>query len=224
MSIVAPQIWRSYLGLADRLSLKYGVAREFILAVIDTESKFNPWAIRGEPQKADASRGLMQLLLTTARGLGFTGAPDDLFDPEINADLGVRLLAQGLRRSGGKMEEAASEYNGGYRPSLGFGKRATVPVTVCVAYDPIIPGRCIKYHTALPGQFGNQAHVDRVMDAWRAFVAALSTASPPSSGGGPPVSGGGSSGGSVPGDTGAGPTVGFGVVLLVALGAWLAFR
>lgn len=92
---------------------RYGIPFQWIKAVIGTESNFNPDAYRAEPQINDASYGLMQILSRTARGLGFSGDPDDLFDPAINIELGSKLLAQ-LRRSYGEdFRRIYSAYNSG---------------------------------------------------------------------------------------------------------------
>ena len=48
----------------------------------------------------DASYGLMQLLMSTARGLGYTGDANGLYDAATNIDLGTRLLSDLRRRYG----------------------------------------------------------------------------------------------------------------------------
>lgn len=85
------------------------------------ESRFNPAAYRFEPKLNDASRGLMQLLLSTARAIGYSGDVGDdtahtggLYDPATNIDLGVKLLAENLRRASGNLTIAVSAYNGGF--------------------------------------------------------------------------------------------------------------
>ena len=113
--------WRPYEATARRLSLQYGVAPELILAVMGIESAFNPRAYRYEATLKDASRGLMQLLLSTARSLGFAGAPEQLYDADVNANLGTKYLAQQLRRYGGSIPDALSAYNGGHALRLGSG-------------------------------------------------------------------------------------------------------
>ena len=82
-------------------SARYGIPVAVIKATIATESGFNPGAYRKEPQLGDASRGLMQVLLTTARGLGYTGEPGDdlkrisgLYDPWTSIQLGTFYLAR----------------------------------------------------------------------------------------------------------------------------------
>lgn len=153
---------RDYDAIIFREATRQGVPYALIKAVIAQESNFTARAIRGEPQLADASRGLMQLLYSTAKALGYTGTPDGLFDPSVNIAFGTKLLKGNLARVAGDEAAAVSMYNGGYRPSLGFGARVTKPTTVCLARDQQT-GVCIRKFTAQPGQFGNQPHVDKVM-------------------------------------------------------------
>lgn len=143
-------------------AISQGVPYALIKAVIAQESNFVARAIRGEPQLADASRGLMQLLYSTAKALGYKGTPEALFDPATNIHYGTKLLKGNLARVAGDETAAISMYNGGYRPSLGFGARVTRPTTVCLARDQKT-GNCISKFTAQPGQYGNQPHVDKVM-------------------------------------------------------------
>lgn len=82
-------------------SARYDVPAWVVRATIGKESSFDPRAYRAEPQIQDASRGLMQVLLSTARGLGFLGDPgnDDsrtggLYSPEVSIHLGTKLLGQ----------------------------------------------------------------------------------------------------------------------------------
>jgi len=99
--------------IIDSAALRYGVPVSWIQAVIMTESSGNPTAYRAEPQINDASYGLMQLLMKTARGLGYTGDQNGLFDPATNIDLGARLLADLRRRYGTDFDRIYSAYNSG---------------------------------------------------------------------------------------------------------------
>lgn len=187
--------WRQYEALARSMSLRHGVAPELILAVMQAESVFDPRAYRAEPQIGDASRGLMQLLLRTARGLGFTGPADQLYDAAVNADLGTKLLAQNLRARGFDMAKAVSQYNGGYRPALGFGEERSST-----------------------GMFGNQAYVDKVLGLFQEYNAAMRAGgSPPTSGGGPPAPPS-----SFP--VAPGSSIGLGMLLAVIFGAFVLWR
>jgi soluble lytic murein transglycosylase-like protein len=93
-------------------SARYVVDPALIKAVITKESSWNPNAYRSEVQIGDASRGLMQILYNTARGMGYAGAPDGLFDPATNIDLGARYLASQLGQYG--YPAGVSAYNAGH--------------------------------------------------------------------------------------------------------------
>lgn len=89
-----------------------------ILAIIEIESSFRPAAIRAEDHIGDASRGLMQILLSSARDRGFGGDPGELFDPSTNIHLGVSHLEWGRRylvnRLGAvTMDQVVGAYNAG---------------------------------------------------------------------------------------------------------------
>lgn len=92
-----------------------------VCAFIEIESAWNPTALRAEPRLDDASYGLMQLLYGTARGLGFTGNPADLYDPTTNIMFGVALLRwnwSDLTRRLGRtptVDEWVASYNAGTR-------------------------------------------------------------------------------------------------------------
>lgn len=100
-----------------KYSAVYGVPETWIRAIIQTESSFDPNAFRAEPRINDASRGLMQLLLRTAQGLGFTGPAADLFDPDVNVNFGTKLLAQLRASYGDDAQRVYSAYNSG-KPDL----------------------------------------------------------------------------------------------------------
>jgi len=161
------------------------VRPELVYAIIAVESGFDPRVVRGEPQIDSASVGLMQVLGTTARRLGYGGPIGNpmelsgLFDPATNVTVGVRYLDWVLGQVGGDEDAAASAYNGGYRPQLGFGgRRTTATPTVCLQWRPSAPtsGRslardCAVLGSTIPGTFSNQRYVDRVKDAAAYFFA-----------------------------------------------------
>lgn len=104
----------AYDALFNQSATKWGVPKELLEAIAWTESSMNPKAYRAEPRINDASYGLMQLLEKTARGLGFTGTKEQLYDPAINIDLGGKLSAQIIKRQGGlNLADFYSEYNSG---------------------------------------------------------------------------------------------------------------
>lgn len=92
---------------------RHGVPLWVIQTTIATESSFNPTAERQETG-GRVSRGLMQVLEGTARGLGYTGTPEGLFIPATSIELGARLLAQlTVRYPGAAWEGIYAAYNSG---------------------------------------------------------------------------------------------------------------
>ncbi len=73
-----------------------------VLAVAEIESGFDPdarrfepeikWKLDGVEQQGDYSMGLMQVLYSTARDLGFRQGPAALYDPATNIRMGMRQL------------------------------------------------------------------------------------------------------------------------------------
>lgn len=148
-----------------------GVPLLLTRALVAKESGFDPNAVRGEPQLGDASIGLMQILLSTAQHYhpGITVA--QLKEPAVNLAIGTQLLADLLAKGGGDWWRAASAYNGGWRPELGFGTVLAAPKVLCLAWKATAPktGRsierdCAKAYHAQAGEFGNQPYVTEVAD------------------------------------------------------------
>lgn len=84
-----------YLGIVNKASRQYGVDQSLILAIIQTESSFNPYAV----SHANAL-GLMQIIQHSAgrdvfKMKGKWGQPSRsyLLDPENNIDIGTAYLA-----------------------------------------------------------------------------------------------------------------------------------
>lgn len=94
----------NYEVVVERAALKHGVDPALCKAVARAESGFNPLAT----SKAGAA-GLMQLMPGTARGLGVANP----YDPEQNADGGVRYLKTLLQKYRGDVQLALAAYNAG---------------------------------------------------------------------------------------------------------------
>ncbi|MGX6607777.1 transglycosylase SLT domain-containing protein [Micromonosporaceae bacterium Da 78-11] len=77
-----------YGDLFVKAGAKYGVSPKLLAAVAKVESGYDPNAV-----SKSGARGLMQLMPTTARGLGV----ENSFDPAQAIDGGAKLLAQNLR-------------------------------------------------------------------------------------------------------------------------------
>jgi soluble lytic murein transglycosylase-like protein len=93
----------------------YNVPETWVRAVIDTESSWNPNAHNASDPTG--AWGLMQILYRTATAMGYTGAPEGLYDPAVNIDLGTRLLGQLRRAYGDDFRRVYSAYNSG-KPDL----------------------------------------------------------------------------------------------------------
>lgn len=119
----------------------HGIDPYLIKAIVAAESNFDPRAYRDEPQIGDASRGLMQLLLGTARWMGYAGPPEGLFDPEVNVEFGTRFLKYLRNYFAGDAGKIISGYNTG-------------------------PG---NVRMDASGRFTNQAYVDRVWRFWMGY-------------------------------------------------------
>ena len=178
----------------------------FFLAVMDKESQGNPKAYRAEPAINDGSIGLMQMLLRTAKDVGYPGTKGDaatltgLFDPPTNIHFAARHLS-GLWRQLGNAADVASAYNGGLRRSLGYGG-----VYQGEPYDTVLArsqttGEPILTRTVHAGEYANQPYVDTVLKLYTEYSGAQTL---------PPVVIDGSGGGSV-------------TALLIALGLGGAF-
>ena len=76
-------------GLIDAASVRYGVDKDLILAVMEQESGFNARAV-----SARGAQGLMQIMPDTQQLLGLS----DPFNPAGNVDAGVRYLRMMLDR------------------------------------------------------------------------------------------------------------------------------
>ncbi len=111
-----------YLPMVRKASEKYGVDESLILAIMQTESSFNPYAVSG----SDAL-GLMQVVQHTAgkdvfqmRGKWGTPSRSYLFDPENNIDTGTAYLAilqnnylGGIQNPTSRRYAVITAYNGG---------------------------------------------------------------------------------------------------------------
>jgi len=122
-------VWRDegkFDKIIDKYSKTYRIPSALIKGVIAKESAFKVRAYRYEPKIRDASFGLMQVLTSTAKKLGFTGRKEKLYDPEKNISLGAKLISENLIRAGGKINVAISAYNMGFskeRPNDAARKR-----------------------------------------------------------------------------------------------------
>lgn len=105
--------YNQYDDIIRSESQRFNIRQTWIKAIIGRESTFNPRAYRAEPAINDASIGLMQILMGTARGLGFQGTEEELYDPATNIHYGTMLLAEIAGRCGTNFAAVYSAYNSG---------------------------------------------------------------------------------------------------------------
>jgi soluble lytic murein transglycosylase-like protein len=95
-------------GLIARYAHMHGIPESLLRRVIARESGYKPAAFNRR------FYGLMQLTYSTARSMGYRGAPKGLFDPEVNLTYGVPYLANAYRLADGNETRAVQLYSGGY--------------------------------------------------------------------------------------------------------------
>src|SRR5450756_2632471 len=98
-----------YRALVEKEAALAGLAPEIAEAVMAVESGYNPGAIGGVGEI-----GLMQILPSTARMLGFSGTLADLAVPETNIHYGVTYLAAAWRLAGGDLCTDVMKYRAGH--------------------------------------------------------------------------------------------------------------
>lgn len=99
----------SIQGMVTAAAKDAGVSPALGHAVVKVESMYNPRATgRG------GYIGLMQLSYQTARGMGFSGTRQALYEPSNNLRYGMRYLAEAYRKAGGNTCAAVSKYQGGH--------------------------------------------------------------------------------------------------------------
>ncbi|WP_455478993.1 lytic transglycosylase domain-containing protein [Bartonella sp. B23] len=100
---------RPYESLIQRFANKYNVPVNLAHAVVRVESNY-----KARTKGAAGEIGLMQIKPSTARWLGFNGSVQDLYDPAINLEYGMRYLAQAYTLSGGNTCGTILKYNAGH--------------------------------------------------------------------------------------------------------------
>jgi soluble lytic murein transglycosylase-like protein len=103
-----------YAKLIGETAIEYELDPQIIYATLMTESEGKENAYRYEPHINDASVCMGQILIGTARSLGFTGDYKTLYEPQICIDYVARYLRR-LQDVYGEMEPItlAKAYNTG---------------------------------------------------------------------------------------------------------------
>jgi len=100
---------KAYSQIINRYASTYGVPSSLAHAVVRHESNFQP-NVRG----AAGEIGLMQIKLSTARGLGYTGSAKGLYEPSTNIQFGMKYLAMAQKLGGGSTCGTILKYNAGH--------------------------------------------------------------------------------------------------------------
>lgn len=138
-----------YRMLIEREAAQAGIAPEIAEAVMAVESGYNPGAIGGVGEI-----GLMQILPSTARMLGFSGTLADLAVPETNIHYGVIYLAKAWRLAGGDLCTAVMKYRAGH----GETRFSFLSVNYCVAVRSKLAARGFRVTGSVPvATFGEPA-------------------------------------------------------------------
>lgn len=95
--------------IIKKLAKEDKVPVNLVHAVIHTESNYNVNA-----HGAAGEVGLMQLMPTTARNLGFKSPLTELYNPETNLKYGVKYLAKAIKYGHGDTCRTILKYNAGY--------------------------------------------------------------------------------------------------------------
>lgn len=95
-----------------KIAKNNGIDPALIMAIIQTESSWNPNAVRVEPN-GYKSIGLMQVTIQAARDVGYTGDEAGLFDPKTNIKYGVKYIKRMLNIFNGNIYKAIAAYNAG---------------------------------------------------------------------------------------------------------------
>jgi soluble lytic murein transglycosylase-like protein len=130
-----------YRALIEKEAAAAGLAPEIAESVMAVESGYNP-AARGGAGEI----GLMQILPSTARMLGFAGTDADLAVPATNIHYGVTYLAQAWRLAGGDLCTAVMKYRAGH----GETRFSFLSVNYCLAVRGKLAARGFRVTGTVP--------------------------------------------------------------------------
>jgi len=141
-----------------------GVPVAFALAVTQQESGFNPRAI-GPQTRYGRAYGPTQMLLPTARGMGYQGDARGLLNARTGARFGVRYMANALRECGGDIQCAARRYHGGPNRRI-WGARTNAYARAVAGHFRRYGGQRVAF-SAMPAASGCPAADERYPHTWR---------------------------------------------------------
>ncbi|GLK67097.1 lytic transglycosylase domain-containing protein [Hansschlegelia plantiphila] len=136
-------------GMVRAAAFADGLPPEIAEAVAEVESGFNPNAVGGVGEI-----GLMQVMPSTARMLGFADPLPKLFDPETNIRYGVRYLGQAWRITGEDICATVMKYRAGHGETR-YSQRS---VAYCVRVRALLVARGFPVTGVVPvATFGDPA-------------------------------------------------------------------
>ena len=100
-----PEDRMKFLRMVHREAMRTKLSPEFVLSVIEVESRFNRFAI-----SSAGALGYMQIMPFWITEIGQKG--DSLFDPQTNLRMGCTILKHYLDMENGDMVRALARYNG----------------------------------------------------------------------------------------------------------------
>jgi soluble lytic murein transglycosylase-like protein len=130
-----------YRALAAAEATRGGLPPEVADSIMAVESGYNPDAVGGAGEI-----GLMQILPSTARMLGFNGSNAELAVPQTNIRYGVAYLARAWRLAGGDICTAAMKYRAGH----GETRFSYLSVNYCIAVRSKLMARGFRVTGTVP--------------------------------------------------------------------------
>lgn len=98
--------------IVDRHAAWQSLPTDFARAVVRVESSWNPMTTG-----AAGEVGLMQIKPETARGLGFQGSREQLYEPDTNVRWGMKYLAGAWKLADGDICQTVLRYQAGHGAS-----------------------------------------------------------------------------------------------------------
>ena len=99
---------KPYHQIIERHAAKHGVPVRLAHAFVKVESNYK-FRTRGRLGEV----GLMQLLPSTARGIGYKGSMSALYNPETNITWGMKYLGLAYKKAGGDTCKTVMRYQSG---------------------------------------------------------------------------------------------------------------
>jgi soluble lytic murein transglycosylase-like protein len=131
----------AYRILVREQASRAGLPPDFADAIAEVESAYHPGSVGTAGEV-----GLMQVMPSTARMLGFEGTAEELAAPEVNIRYGVTYLAQAWRLAGGDICTAAMKY----RAEHGETRFSYLSVDYCIRVRAALAARGYQVTGTVP--------------------------------------------------------------------------